>query len=115
MASDRAKAELAAAVELGLTEPVVYRPLANGTPGATRTPQAVVERLGPQAALAGIAAKFRVAILNDAALGVTAAEVDRGQDRLDVAERFGGTAAGRSIVDIDGERTDADWLVLLLQ
>jgi hypothetical protein len=82
-------------------ETVIYRPAAVGA--ATRTIVAVVNRpepqpSGPVNAWEGMAITITVA--NNATTGISAAELDSGRDKIDVALRVGGTVAARPIVGI---------------
>jgi len=108
MASDRAKRELAAWVRQGQTESCLYRPGRDDLP--QRTIAVTVDRGGPEPFGQGQAPGFAVTVLNDATDGIPAATLDVGADRIDVAERVGGTPSPRGVQRIASQ--DADWLVL---
>jgi len=87
---------------LGQTEDVVYRP-AQGSP---RQITALVDRQAPEGVMNSTVFPLRVTVLNDQFKGIDPAQMDRGTDRLDVAERIGGelsTRAIQRIVDQDSE------------
>lgn len=95
MASDAAKRQLARWTTLDMTEPVVYRPAG----GEARTIAALVDRGGRDAdgATRAAAPGMTAIVLNDAADGIAATEINTGGDRIDLAERVGGIAVRRQI------------------
>ena len=104
MASEQAKRQLTRMQELGLTESLAYRPKV----GASRTIVAVVDRQLPAEVMHALAPGMVVTALNDATLGIVPASLDVGADSIDLAERFGGTAAARGIQAVTNQ--DSDWI-----
>lgn len=116
MANDSAKRQMTALRGCGQAERVIYRPA--GKPGApaSGTPReitAIVDRGPPEDILHVRAPALRVSVLNDEIDGISAALLDVGTDRIDAAERFGGTRQTRGIQTV--LQQDADWLTLLVQ
>ena len=95
MATERAERILAAWLSEGQTEEAVYRPALDGLDARTIT--VVVHREAVEPLGHGRAMRFRVTAINDAELGIPAdpSLSDVGADRIDVAERLGGTAVSR--------------------
>lgn len=106
MASDRAKREMTRLAAQGQTENVGY--VASGQD--VRTIQATVDRGAAEPLMQGQAFGVQVAVLNDALLGIDAVTMDVGSDRIELAERVGGTAKTRGIQRIVSQ--DADFLTL---
>ena len=75
------------------TEEVIYRP--DG--GVARPIRAYVVREQPEAYGRARAAVTTVQVLNHATDGITAAELNKGSDTIDVAERYGGTKKNRGV------------------
>ncbi len=90
----------------GRTEASVYRKAS----GATRTITILVTRKPPADLMSGASIVLEVLALNDASAGITPAELDAGADKLDVAERHGGTAAPRMIARVLAQ--DEEFLTL---
>ena len=109
MASDRAKRQMTHLESMSQTESVVYRP----SGGDARTISALVDRPGADDLAHGQAAAPEVRVLNDAADGIDATELDVGADTISVAERVGGTAAARRFNRIIEQ--DSDWLAFTVQ
>ena len=106
MASDRAIRQMTMLQRLDLTETLMYRPAG----GAGRSIVTLIDRDEPQTFMQGVAAGMRINVLNDAALGIDAAAMNVGADRIDVAERIGGPVKSRAIQRPISQ--DADFLVL---
>jgi hypothetical protein len=109
MASDRAKREMARLEALGLTETVSYM---TGNEDA-RAISACVDRQAATPMMQGVVFENQVCVLNDPLLGIDAANMDVGSDRIELAERVGGTAKARGIQRIISQ--DADFLTLAVQ
>jgi len=112
MAGDRAKRQMAKMRQLGLTEQVIY-----GHDGGEAELTAIVDRSGPDPLMHGATAGLAVTVLvdEDAAIGVSSpGAVDKGTDRIKVAERKGATPAWRNI-DRVAETGDPDLVRLELQ
>jgi len=110
VASERARRALAAYVRQGQTEPAIYRPARDELPA--RTLDVLVDRNPGETIQQGRAVGFRVTALNDELLGIPSNPLlsDLGADRIDLAERIGGTAVSRSIQQL--AEHDADWVTL---
>jgi hypothetical protein len=91
---------------LDLTETVSY--LVAGEDA--RSIHATVDRGGAEPIMQGQAPGIQIAVLNDASVGIDAATLDVGTDRIEVAERIGGTAKARGIQRIISQ--DVDFLTL---
>jgi hypothetical protein len=79
-------------------ETVTYRPAGGGT----RQIKAVVERAVPGALGAaphGQAPVKAIGVINSDTSGISGAELDIGGDRVDIADKVGGTAQTRPIVE----------------
>lgn len=120
MASEHAIAAMEGFEAAGMTETLVYRPaatLANPTP-ATRPVQGLVSRGGAEK-VPGSPAPVRtvgivIRVLNHGTpLGITAAELAPGKDRIDVALAAGGAAVTRALGEPAAQ--DPDWLTLRIQ
>ena len=106
MASDMAIRMMAMHQQLGQTETVSY--LVTGQDA--RAIQAIIDRGGMEAYMQGMAPGMTISVLNDASAGIDAANLDVGADRIEAAERVGGTATARGIQRVISQ--DADWLTL---
>jgi hypothetical protein len=72
-------------------EPVVYLPLGGGS----RSIQAIVDRGEVENISGGRTPATRIMVRNDATLGITSAEFDRGGDRITFSVNIGATATNR--------------------
>ena len=106
MASDMATQMMAMHKQLGQTETVTY--LTAGQDA--RAIDAIVDRGGMEAYMQGMAPGMTISVLNDPVSGIDAANLDVGADRIEAAEKIGGTAAARGIQRVISQ--DADWLTL---
>ena len=111
MASEMAKRQMETFERLGATEKLVYRPAKAGL--RMRTIVCMVNRLGNQQMMNGSAGRFEVTALNDETDGIPADDrlSDANADRIDIAERRGGDAKARMILEF-ADASDADWVVV---
>jgi len=109
-ASDRAKRFMANWRRQGLTEQVTYRPSRDGL--EPREITALIDRPGADGILSGAAPGFHVTALNDPDDGIPSdpALSDAGSDRIDLAERVGGTATPRALRRFAAQ--DADFVTV---
>lgn len=110
MATDRTKRHLATMTRIDLTESITYRP----TGGTERSIYAVVDRQLPSTVPGSPAPvrahRWEVSVVNDATAGIAMSTLNLQLDKIDIADRSGGTAAARSIVAILEQ--DSEWLKL---
>tara|TARA_Y100000310_G_scaffold66694_1_gene62041 strand:- start:144 stop:479 length:336 start_codon:yes stop_codon:yes gene_type:complete len=108
MASDESKLVMTQLQDLELSEEIVFMP--NG--GIPRTITALVDREGSDEYASAASVRIRVKVLADVVLGVQNADViDRGRDRIQVADRRGGALVTRGIHSFPAQ-DDPDFLVI---
>lgn len=82
-----------------MAEDITYLPAGGGS----RSIEGIVERLQVGEIPGGASPMARIMVRNDATLGITSAEFDRGGDRIGFPVNIGETAANRPVKQMPGQ------------